>query len=76
MKTFFIISFFLFLINCSLNKDSNYWTENKLTHGNKKEDRIKIVNDTKNVLQMTIQEYEIFLNDHVKKNSYPDLKNE
>ena len=35
MRKFIIIFFSLILANCSLNKDSQYWTENSIENKNK-----------------------------------------
>jgi hypothetical protein len=73
MKFFITLLFFLFLNNCSLNKDSKYWTEDvekrkvyqkKLTEILKKSDDITI---------MTQEEYEIYIDDYTKKSKYPDI---
>ena len=63
----------MLLNNCSLNKDSKYWTEDvekrkvyqkKLTEILKKSDDITI---------MTQEEYEIYIDDYTKKSKYPDI---
>ena len=41
MKLFFILFFFVFLNNCSLNKDSKYWTKDVVKKSN---DQIKLLN--------------------------------
>ena len=71
----FILSLFLllFLNNCSLNKDSQYWTE----HSNKKKDEqkklSKILKKSKDITSMTLEEYKIYIEDYKKKSNYPDI---
>ena len=73
MKSILTLFLILMLSNCSLNKDSKYWTEDvekrkvyqkKLTEILKKSDDITI---------MTQEEYEIYIDDYTKKSKYPDI---
>ena len=50
----------LFINNCSLNKDSQYWTEDSVK---KKDDQKKLSNilkKSKDINSMTLEEYEIY----------------
>ena len=73
MRKFIIIFFSLILTNCSLNKDSQYWTENssesKINH-KKLNQILKKVDD---ITSMTLEEYEIYIDDYTKKSKYPDI---
>jgi hypothetical protein len=75
----FIFIFFL-LNNCSLNNDSKYWTEESINLN--EENIIKINNQKKlpkileksdDITTMTLEEYEIFIDDYTKKSKYPDI---
>ena len=73
MKHILIFFILIFLNNCSLNKDSKYWTEDVI---NKKSDEKKlsaILEKSVNITDMTIKEYEIYLDDYTKKSKYPDI---
>ena len=73
MKLFFILFFFVFLNNCSLNKDSKYWTKDVVKKSN---DQIKLLNIIKKsdvITNMTFEEYEIYIDDYTKKSKYPDI---
>ena len=75
MKYILILFLFLFLPfnNCSLNKDSKYWsevTENKKNNKNKISDILKKTDD---ITTMTTEEYKIFIDDYTKKSKYPDI---
>ena len=73
MKLVFIFFIILFLTNCSLNKDSKYWTEDVVK---KKEDQKKLTNILKkseDITTMTFEEYEIYIDDYTKKSKYPDI---
>ena len=58
---------------CSLNEDSAYWTEDNIK---KKADNIKlikIIEKSNDIRSMTVEEYEIYIDDYVKKSKYPDI---
>ena len=70
-----ILSFFLllFLNNCSLNNDSQYWTEDSTKKKDKKEILSKILKKSKDITSMTLEEYKIYIEDYTKKSNYPDI---
>ena len=73
MKLIFIFFIILLLNNCSLNKDSKYWTEDVYK---KVEDQKKLFNVLKksaDITTMTIEEFKIFIDDATKKSKYPDI---
>ena len=67
--------FFLSLIitNCSLNKDSQYWTENSIETINNKKNLKEILKKSDDPTSMTLEEYEIYIDDYTKKSKYPDI---
>lgn len=79
LKSFLIVIFIFFLTNCSLNKNSNYWTNNQYDQS----DKILSFDNNKNLPQiieksgdlnsMTIQEYELFIKDYTEKSEFPDI---
>ena len=61
MKLVLILSIILLLNNCSLNKDSKYWTEDGVK---KIEDQKKLSNVLKksvDITTMTYEEYKIYI---------------
>ena len=73
MKFVFIFFIILLLNNCSLNKDSKYWTEDVVDIS---EDQIKlseVIKKSEDITNMTIEEYEIYIDDYTKKSKYPDI---
>ena len=74
MKLILIFFIIIFLNNCSLNKDSKYWTEDLEKKINKKKNLSKIVEISDDITNMTIEEYEIYIDDYTKKGKYPDIK--
>jgi len=69
----FIIIFFLLLVNCSLNKDSQYWTENSTESKTNQKKLNQILKKADDITSMTLEEYEIYIDDHTKKSKYPDI---
>ena len=71
MKYFLIL--FLLLNNCSLNKDSIYWTEDVMKKNNNQKNLSTILKKSDDITTMTFQEYEIYIDDYTKKSKYPDI---
>ena len=72
MNKLLFIAFFIFLNACSFNIDSKYWNEKS----DKKNDYNKlteIINKSNDIRLMTIEEYEIYINDYIKKSKFPDI---
>tara|TARA_Y100000748_G_scaffold243344_1_gene207566 strand:- start:164 stop:391 length:228 start_codon:yes stop_codon:yes gene_type:complete len=73
MKLVLILFIILLLNNCSLNKDSKYWTEDGVK---KIEDQKKLSNVLKksaDITTMTYEEYKIYIDDFTKTSKYPDI---
>ena len=71
---FIFISFLLLLINnCSLNKDSKYWTEDVIKRKTVQKKLTEILKKSDDITTMTLQEYEIYIDDHTKKSKYPNI---
>ena len=70
-----IFCFFLLLLisNCSLNKDSQYWTEDTIKKKNEQKNLSKILKKSKDITSMTLEEYKLYIEDYTKKSKYPDI---
>ena len=70
-----ILSLFLliFLNNCSLNKDSQYWTADTIKKEDDREKLSEILKKSKDTMSMTLEEYKIYIEDYTKKSNYPDI---
>jgi hypothetical protein len=73
MKSIFLLSLLLLLNNCSLNQDSKYWTEDVDKKSKNKKKLSKVLKKADDITTMTIEEYEIYIDDHTKKSEYPDI---
>ena len=73
MKFVFIFLIILLLNNCSLNKDSKYWTEDvdKISEDQKK--LPEVIKKSEDITSMTFEEYENYIDDYTKKSKYPDI---
>ena len=70
-----ILSLFLliFLNNCSLNKDSQYWTADSIKKEEEEKKLSEILKKSKDITSMTLKEYKIYIEDYTKKSNYPDI---
>ena len=73
MKILIFFLFYLMISNCSLNKDSEYWTENSIKKKDNNKKLIKIIKKSKDIRLMTVDEYKIYIDDYIKKSKYPNL---
>ena len=73
MRKYLIIFFSIILTNCSLNKDSQYWTENSIESKTDHKKINRILKKADDITSMTLEEYKIYIDDHTKKSKYPDI---
>ena len=70
-----ILTLFLLILlnNCSLNKDSKYWTEDVVKKNENQKKLTNILKKSEDITTMTFEEYEIYIDDYTKKSKYPDI---
>ena len=73
MRLILCLFLLLFISNCSLNKDSQYWTEDTIKKKNEQKNLSKILKKSKDITSMTLDEYKIYIEDYTKKSKYPDI---
>ena len=73
MRLILILLLILFLNNCSLNKDSQYWTQDSIKKKKEQKKISKILKKSKDITSMTLEEYKIYIEDYTKKSNYPDI---
>ena len=73
MKIVFIFFIILFLTNCSLNKDSKYWTEDVVRKSEDQKKLSEVLKKSEDITNMTYDEYKIYIDDYTKKSKYPDI---
>ena len=73
IKNYLFVILFILLVNCSLNSNSKYWTEN-LAEDTKSKEMIEKINlKADDITSMTMEEYEIYLEEYTKNSDYPDI---
>ena len=73
MKLVFIFFIILFLTNCSLNKDSKYWTEDVVKKSEDQKKLSGVLKKSEDITNMSYDEYKIYIDDYTKKSKYPDI---
>ena len=73
MKLVFIFFLILFLTNCSLNKDSNYWTEDEVKKSEDKKKISEVLKKSEDITNMTYDEYKIYIDEYTEKSRYQDI---
>jgi hypothetical protein len=73
MKFVFIFLIILLFNNCSLNKDSKYWTEDVIKTSEDQKKLPEVIKKSEDITSMSFEEYEIYIDDYSKKSKYPDL---
>ena len=73
MRLIFYFFILLFISNCSLNKDSQYWTEDTIKKKNEQKNLSKILKKSNDITSMTLDEYKLYIEDYTKKSKYPDI---
>tara|TARA_B100001027_G_scaffold201753_1_gene161975 strand:+ start:105 stop:332 length:228 start_codon:yes stop_codon:yes gene_type:complete len=73
MRLILCIFLLVFPNNCSLNKDSQYWTEGTFKKKDEQKKLLKILKKSKDIRSMTLEEYKIYIEDYTKKSNYPDI---
>ena len=70
---YFLIFFFILLNQCSLNHISKYWNEDPNLNKNFDKKLVKILEKSDDINKMNIKEYNIYIDDFIKKSKYPSL---
>ena len=73
MKYVIIIFLFLLINNCSLDKDSRFWTEDIKKKDINNKILLKIIEKSEEITTMSLEEYNIYIDDYTKKSKYPNI---
>ena len=73
MKIILYLILLVFIYNCSLNSESKYWTEDTKKKKTENKKLIEIIGKSNDIRSMTVDEYEIYIDDYIKKSKYPDI---
>ena len=72
IRLLFLISF-LFLTNCSLDKNSEFWNEDPIKKKENQQKISKILKKSADITSMTMEEYELYIEEYTKNSKYPDI---
>jgi len=73
MRFFLYIILTILIANCSLNKDSKYWTEDSIKKKADNKKLIEIIKKSNDIRSMSVEEYKIYMDDYIKKSKFPDI---
>ena len=73
MKIILYLILLVFINNCSLNSESKYWTEDTIKKKAANKRLIEIKDKSNDIRSMTLNEYEIYIDDYIKKSKYPEI---
>ena len=73
MKFVFIIFIIFLFNNCTLNKDSKYWTEDVVKKSKVQKKLSQVLKKSDDIRNMTYDEYKIYIDDYTEKSKYPDI---
>ena len=73
MRIIILLTFLLLLNNCSLNSDSEFWTEKTAKKNYENSELLLILNKSNDITSMSFDEYKIYVEDYLKSSNYPDI---
>ena len=73
MRIIISLTFLILLSNCSLNNDSEFWTENTTKQNVENNKLLLILNKSNDITSMSFDEYKIYVEDYLKSSNYPDI---
>ena len=73
MRIIISLTFLILLSNCSLNNDSEFWTENATKKNVENNKFLLILNKSNDFTSMSFDEYKIYVEDYLKSSNYPDI---
>ena len=73
MRILVYFSLAIVISNCSINRDSKYWTEDSIKKKVDNQKLIKIIEKSNDIRLMSVDEYKIYVDDYIKKSKFPDI---
>ena len=73
MRIVTVITFLILLSNCSLNNDSEFWTDKTIKKNDENNRLLLILNKSNDISSMSFDEYKIYVEDYLKSSNYPDI---
>ena len=73
MRIIILLTFLIGVSNCSLNRDSDFWTENTIQKIDENNKLLLILKKSGDITSMSLDEYKIYVEDYAKSSNYPDI---
>ena len=73
MRIIILLTFLIGVSNCSLNRDSDFWTENTIQKIDENNKLLLILKKSSDITSMSLDEYKIYVEDYAKSSNYPDI---
>ena len=73
MRIIILLTFLIGVTNCSLNRDSDFWTENTIQKIDENNKLLLILKKSSDITSMSLDEYKIYVEDYAKSSNYPDI---
>ena len=73
MRYFLFILVITYISACSLNKNSKYWTEDPLEKKVQDKKLLEILEKSNDIRLMSLKEYNIYIDNFIINNKYPNL---
>ena len=73
MRIIISLTLLILLSNCSLNNDSEFWTEKTTKKNDKNSKLLLILNKSNDITSMSFDEYKIYVEHYLKSSNYPDI---
>ena len=73
MRYFLFILVITYISACSLNKNSKYWTEDPREKKVQDKKLLEILEKSNDIRLMSLKEYNIYIENYIIKNEYPNL---
>ena len=73
MKKIVLILILIIFQSCSFNNDSVYWNEQNKKKINEKKNLIEIIEKSKDITSMSLNDYKIYIDDYIKKSKFPNI---
>ena len=56
-----------------MNKNSEFWNEDQIKKNEDEQKISKILEKSNDITSMTMEEYELYIEEYTKKSKYPDI---
>ena len=73
MKKINLILILIIFQSCSFSNNSAYWNEHNKKKINEQKNLAVIIEKSKDITSMSLNEYKIYLDNYIKRSKYPNI---